>query len=268
MIGFQPIAGYDDNMTKGLASAQPYLENMMQTLLQNMYGANMTQFIGANCIDGGDHYSIVGSMWMSSGIFGDGSSVSLRANMEVRYYGPTGYAMVIMVIAPESRIQNYVDIANNMLTTCAYTAGWSTAPKEVPQAPPQDAKKSDSASDDGIAYYWYDSDGDVCTGTDMRITSSATEIPVILMTMASMIITMTAIMMTMIRGQIRVTIMMTTTTTMITGMMTGIITTTTMIMPMTMMDGAIIKHYGMLLNFSTSKDIRSRRRTSGSSRFR
>lgn len=36
MIGFQPIAGYDDNMTKGLASAQPYLENMMQTLLQNM----------------------------------------------------------------------------------------------------------------------------------------------------------------------------------------------------------------------------------------
>ena len=25
MIGFQPIAGYDDNMTKGLASAQPYL---------------------------------------------------------------------------------------------------------------------------------------------------------------------------------------------------------------------------------------------------
>lgn len=133
MIGFQPIAGYDDNMTKGLASAQPYLENMMQTLLQNMYGANMTQFIGANCIDGGDHYSIVGSMWMSSGIFGDGSSVPLRANMEVRYYGPTGYAMVIMVIAPESRLQNYVDIANNMLTTCAYTAGWSTAPKEVPQ---------------------------------------------------------------------------------------------------------------------------------------
>ena len=32
MIGFQPIAGYDDNMTKGLASAQPYLENMMQKI--------------------------------------------------------------------------------------------------------------------------------------------------------------------------------------------------------------------------------------------
>ena len=46
-----------------------------------------------------------------------------------------------------------------------------------------------------------------------------------------MIITMTAIMMTMIHGQIRVTIMT---------MMTGIITTTMMIMPMTMKDGAII----------------------------
>ena len=52
--------------------------------------------------------------------------------------------------------------------------------------------------------------------------------------MVSMIITMTAIMMTMIHGQIRVTIMT------ITTMMTGIITTTMMIMPMTMKDGAII----------------------------
>lgn len=72
------------------------------------------------------------------------------------------------------------------------------------------------------------------TGTGMRIILSDTEIPVISMMMVSMIITMTAIMMTMIHGQIRVTIMT------ITGMMTGIITTTMMIMPMTMKDGAII----------------------------
>ena len=69
------------------------------------------------------------------------------------------------------------------------------------------------------------------TGTDMRIILSDTEIPVISMMMVSMIITMTAIMMTMIHGQIRVTIMT---------IMTGIITTTMMIMPMTMKDGAII----------------------------
>ena len=54
------------------------------------------------------------------------------------------------------------------------------------------------------------------------------------MMMVSMIITMTAIMMTMIHGKIRVTIMM------ITGTMTGIIMTSAMIMPMTMKDGAII----------------------------
>ena len=222
MIGFQPIAGYDDNMTKGLASAQPYLENMMQTLLQNMYGANLTQFIGANCIDGGDHYSIVGSMWMSSGIFGDGSSVPLRANMEVRYYGPTGYAMVIMVIAPESRLQNYVDIANNMLTTCAYTAGWHRRRMQRNLTAPVMTESHITGMTATVMSG---------TGTDMRIILSDTEIPVISMMMASMIITMTAIMMTMIHGQIRVTIMT---------MMTGIITTTMMIMPMTMKDGAII----------------------------
>ena len=162
IIGFQPISGYDDNMTKGIEVAKPQMEQMMQTLLNNMYGGNVIQIIGSECTDCGSYYRIVGSVWMNSSIFGDGSSDQIRGNFEVRYYGPTNYALVAMTIAPESRIENYVGITNNMLNTCTYTAGWSTAPKAVPEAPPQDAKKkSDGASDDGVAYYWYDSDGDL-----------------------------------------------------------------------------------------------------------
>lgn len=161
-IGFQPIDGFDDYMTKGLEAAKPHLTTLMQALLNNMYGGNVTEIISSECTEAADHFTIVGAVWISSGVFGDGSSTPLRGNVEVRYYGPTKYALVAMTIAPESRIQNYVDIANNMMGTCAYTAGWSTAPKAVPEAPPADAKKtSDSASDDGVAYYWYDSDGDI-----------------------------------------------------------------------------------------------------------
>ncbi len=52
----------------------------------------------------------------------------------MRYYGPTGYALVAVTIAVEGRIRNYFDICNNMLETIS-TAGWSTAPKPVPAQP-------------------------------------------------------------------------------------------------------------------------------------
>ena len=85
------------------------------------------------------------------------ASQPVRGCMEVRYYGPTGYALVATTIALEGRIRNYFDICNNMLTTLSYSAGWSTAPKPVPAQPVY----SGDTGDYGTAYYWYDEDGDV-----------------------------------------------------------------------------------------------------------
>ena len=76
----------------------------------------------------------------------------------MRYYGPTGYALVAVTIAVEGRIRNYFDICNNMLETISYTAGWSTAPKPVPAQP---ASQYSDPGDYGSPYYWYDEDGDV-----------------------------------------------------------------------------------------------------------
>ena len=78
----------------------------------------------------------------------------------MRYYGPTGYALIASTVAPDSRIQNYFDICNNMLTTLSYTTGWSTAPKARPEQPKQPAYSGDSG-DYGTSYYWYDEDGDI-----------------------------------------------------------------------------------------------------------
>ena len=77
--------------------------------------------------------------------------------MEVRYYGPTGYALVAITAAVESRIQNYFDICNNILTTISYHTGWSTAPKTRPAQPTY----SGDTGDYGTQYYWYDEDGDI-----------------------------------------------------------------------------------------------------------
>ncbi len=158
MIAFQPISGYDGYMTQGSAAAKPYMQHMLDGLMTSMYGDKLIKTIGTDFTDGGDHYSIIGYMWLDGSIFSGGPSTPVRGCMEVRYYGPTGYALVATSIALENRIRNYFDICSNMLDTCTYTAGWSTAPKTVPSQP---AAQGSDPGDYGSPYYWYDEDGDV-----------------------------------------------------------------------------------------------------------
>lgn len=158
MIAFQPISGYDSYMAKGAAVAKPYMEDMMKNFLASMYSNKVIDTFDSKFKDGGSYYSMTGYVWLDGSIFANGPSQPVRGCIEVRYYGPTGYALVAMTISMEGRINNYVDICNKMLETCTYTAGWSTAPKPVPTAPA--AQNSDSG-DYGTPYYWYDEDGDV-----------------------------------------------------------------------------------------------------------
>ena len=157
MIAFQPISGYDDYMTQGAATAKPYMKHMLDAFLSSMYGEKVLKSFGSNFKDNGDHYSMTGYMWLDGSIFSDGPSQPVRGCIEVRYYGPTGYALVAVTIAEEGRIRNYFEICNKMLETLSYTAGWSTAPKPVPAKPTY----SGDSGDYGTPYYWYDEDGDV-----------------------------------------------------------------------------------------------------------
>ena len=57
--------------------------------------SNLIKAIGSNFEDKGDYYSITGYMWLDGSIFSTGNmDVPVRARMEVRYYGPTGYTLV------------------------------------------------------------------------------------------------------------------------------------------------------------------------------
>ena len=158
MIAFQPISGYDSYMTKGAGTAKIYMKHMLDAFLKSMYGDKVIKSFGSDFKDNGNYYSMIGYMWMDGSIFPDGPSQPVRGCMEVRYYGPTGYALVATTIALEGRIRNYFDICSNMLTTCTYDAGWSTSPKPVPAQP---AAQYSDPGDYGSPYYWYDEDGDV-----------------------------------------------------------------------------------------------------------
>ena len=157
LIAFQPISGYDPYMEQGAATAKTYMVKMLDDFMNSMYGSHLIKSFGSDFKDNGDYYSLTGYMWLDGSIFADGPSQPVRGCMEVRYYGPTGYALVATTVALESRIRNYFDICNNMLTTLSYTAGWSTAPKARPEQP---AYSGDSG-DYGTPYYWYDEDGDI-----------------------------------------------------------------------------------------------------------
>ena len=172
-FGFEPISGYDDKMTHGLAAAKPYMEQMLNELLANMYSGQILKTVASDCIDGGSYYSITGYVWLDPSVFEDAPSEPVRGIIEVRYYGPTGYAQMSMATSLESRIQNYNTIRTNMLATCSYTTDWATASKPVPTAAPAPAQTqttttssttttggSDSG-DYGTPYYWNDDEGDV-----------------------------------------------------------------------------------------------------------
>ena len=158
LIAFQPISGFDPYMEKGAATAESYMMIMMDDFMNSMYGDYLIKSIGSDFEDNGDYYGITGYMWLEGSIFSTGDLAQpVRACMEVRYYGPTGYALVAVTTALDSRIQNYYDICNNILDTISYSAGWSTAPKARPAQP---AYSGDSG-DYGTPYYWYDEDGDI-----------------------------------------------------------------------------------------------------------
>ena len=161
LISFQPYSGYDPYMEKGAATAETYMKQLLNDYMTTMYGDYFIQAISSDFEDNGSYYSITGYMWLEGSVFSEGDlDAPVRACMEVRYYGPTGYALVAIATALDSRIQNYVDICGNILDTISYDPGWSTAPKERPAQPGGSGSSGDSG-DYGTPYYWYDEDGDI-----------------------------------------------------------------------------------------------------------
>lgn len=66
-FGFEPISGYDDKLTQGLAAAKPYMEQMLNQQLESMYSGKILKTVASDCIDGGSYYGITGYVWLDPG---------------------------------------------------------------------------------------------------------------------------------------------------------------------------------------------------------
>jgi hypothetical protein len=154
-------SGYDQYMNRGTDMAKQGMQALLNDYLATAYQhGQLLKSIGFDFVDGGWYYSITGYLWLDGSVFTNPTSQPVRSTLEIRYVGPTGYALLVHAISVEPRIQTYYEIACNMASHIDYGGDWSTKAKPVPAGQGGGGAWSDSG-DYGDTYYWYDSDGDV-----------------------------------------------------------------------------------------------------------
>lgn len=173
MVTFQPLVDVDKYLCKGAGLAQPCMGYLINNCMNTFYGPYIIKTIGTDFVDMGSYYKMTGYMWLDGSIFPEAAQSQILGIVQMRYFGPTGYALIAVTIAPIDVVENYYGICLNMLDTCTYKTDWSTAPKVVPKQPgsnrgktkqKQTTKKKVTGSDRGDyldTFYWTDEDGDI-----------------------------------------------------------------------------------------------------------
>lgn len=164
-VTFQPLVDVDKYMGKGAALAQKCMGYLVNNAIKAFYGPYIKNVIGSDFKDMGSYYKITAYVWLDGSVYPDSGLDQVLGVVQMRYFGPTGYAMYGITIAPEDVIENYYGICLNMMETCTYRTDWSTAPKVVPkQAGKSKGKTKQKKSSKGTTvetYYWTDEDGDI-----------------------------------------------------------------------------------------------------------
>lgn len=173
LVTFQPLVDVDQYMGKGAALAQKCMGYLLNNAMTAFYGPYIKNIIGSDFQDMGSYYRITGYMWLDGSVYPDSGLDQVLGVVQMRYFGPTGYAMYGITIAPVDVIENYYGICLNMLDTCTYKTDWTTAPKVVPKQAGNNrsktkqkkaTKKKVTGSDPGDyvdTFYWTDEDGDI-----------------------------------------------------------------------------------------------------------
>ena len=159
-IQLVPVSGYDDAMSQGYDSAKAKLAEMMDQVLEATFGGLVTQSIGSDFKDHGNYFTYDEYVWLDSSIYSPAPDEPVRAALQIRYLGPTGYVLVMNSMALDRRIATYYAIGKEMVDSIGLEGDWSTAPKPKPTTGGSGGAWSDTG-DYGTAYYWYDEDGDV-----------------------------------------------------------------------------------------------------------
>lgn len=154
-------SAYDKKMTEGFETAQKQLQAMLDELLKEDYDGLELEILDSSCTDEDTYYRYLVQI-QATGMWSTEQAV--RGTIDIRYVGPTGYALYTVALAAEAPYDNCTALAEKMADAITYPdSDWTTAPKEKPST----AKESSAGGalsdtgDYGDTYYWYDSDGDV-----------------------------------------------------------------------------------------------------------
>lgn len=159
-VQLSSISGYDPYMTKGYDTAKHYMEHMLKALAATIYPNKVVSCEMNSFEDCGTYWKITGFAWLKNEVFSgyDGSDPILGV-FDLRYIGPTGYALFTIATAISGRVDTYSALAEKIADSAQFNTGFRTAPKTRPS---NSSRKSGSDSGDyGTPYYWYDDDGDV-----------------------------------------------------------------------------------------------------------
>ncbi len=155
ILKFMPMTtDYDKFLGHGFEVSKEGMEILLNHCFERMYGKWLLKSLGTDFIDHGDYLSITGYMILDGKMFTVDSEEPIRGRMEVRYYGPTGYCLIITTLAYEDRLEDYCKICDNMMASCNLASNWSTSPKAVPTQPGKAVAQEEGG------FYWVDSDGD------------------------------------------------------------------------------------------------------------
>lgn len=178
MVSLVEIPGFDDYMSKGSDLAEKANTYILANMLQNTYGNAISEYVGTSFEDGGSYWSLTGFLKLDGSQFTPSTADLLTSTAEIRYVGPTGYAVYVLAMALDEDITEYYNIGRDMVGSVTLGGTWSTAPKKAPsfdQIPEEkkitpkkartttkkNKKRNDNASPLADPFYWYDDDGDL-----------------------------------------------------------------------------------------------------------
>lgn len=178
LVSLVELDGLDEYMTKGSDLAEKANTYILANMINNTYGAAVSDYVGTVFEDGGSYWGLTGYLQMDGSQFDPATEEMVSSTAEVRYVGPTGYAVSVIVIALDKDITTYYNIAKDMIASVSLGGNWSTTPKQAvsydqiptenrvaPKKPVTTTKKTTKrrANEAPLAdpFYWYDDEGDL-----------------------------------------------------------------------------------------------------------
>ena len=169
-LSFQLINqnGYDKCMERGSAMAQDAMCYMVGDLLTQIFPGSTYDLSKSDFVDGGTYFAC-DTTGTESGPLSEQAGEPVGIYLNVRYAGPTGHCLLMVLVAPQSIFSDYQKLAVRMLDTFTYDFGWDTAPKAQPAVKNAGSHQSGTSyystqgdpGDYGDTFSWVDEDGDV-----------------------------------------------------------------------------------------------------------